>query len=234
MAYFTWLKIIPTLDAQHGASGRQARHGENERGLTALEQWKDEENIRRLAYEYTELLVASLDRGEFTFWTDSEVCRMRHTLLIRSKESFDRYYHIGSHRLFVTLLPILREVQECDIRPVTGKALLADLLEGNDPSEGVILETASRALALLAIRKAVMRLPVEVLPEGIVQVSLTAPVRQRTAAEKQARDAVAQSLGEDASRYMAMLAAAVADLDSPDNGSQYVSRPLVHSRGMSF
>jgi hypothetical protein len=32
VALFTWLKIIPTLDAQHGNTGRQKRLGEHEKG----------------------------------------------------------------------------------------------------------------------------------------------------------------------------------------------------------
>lgn len=235
VAYFTWLKIIPTLDAQHGATGRQARHGENETGLTALQEWKDEENIRRLAYEYTELLVASLDRGIFRFWTDSPKYRLRHGLLIRNKETFDQYYPIGSHRLYVTLLPIIREVQECEILPVTGEAYMTRLLEMKEPAMERILYTACRALALLTMRKAVQRLPIEVLPEGVVQVSYTAPIKQRAAAEKSARDAVAASLGEDAFRYLGLLSAAIAAEEEGDETyKSYIPRPLVHSRGMSF
>ena len=43
VAYFAWLKIIPTLDAQHDETGRSRRLGENEKGLTALQEFKDEE-----------------------------------------------------------------------------------------------------------------------------------------------------------------------------------------------
>ena len=51
VAMFTWLKVIPTLDAQHGTAGRGKHLGENETGMTALQEFKDEENIRNLAYE---------------------------------------------------------------------------------------------------------------------------------------------------------------------------------------
>lgn len=34
VAMFTWLKIIPTLDAQHGTAGRGKHLGENETGMT--------------------------------------------------------------------------------------------------------------------------------------------------------------------------------------------------------
>ena len=51
VAYFAWVKVVPTLDAQHGGSGRQRKLGENEKGLTALQEYKDEMNILNLAYE---------------------------------------------------------------------------------------------------------------------------------------------------------------------------------------
>ena len=51
VAMFTWLKVIPTLDAQHGTAGRGKHLGENETGMTALQEFKAEENIRNLAYE---------------------------------------------------------------------------------------------------------------------------------------------------------------------------------------
>ena len=35
VAMFTWLKVIPTLDAQHGTAGRGKHLGENETGMSA-------------------------------------------------------------------------------------------------------------------------------------------------------------------------------------------------------
>ena len=235
VAFFTWLKIIPTLDAQHGDAGRAARLGENEKGLSALEKFHDEENILRLAYEATDALISELDREEFAFWTSSRKYKMRDGLLIRSKEQFDEYYNIGSHRLFVTLLPMIREVQTADIEPVIGRKYMAAILKGDELICDALFDTAARAVALLSIKKAVERLPVEVLPEGIVQVQQSQPVKSRLKAEKAARDAVSASLGSDAARYLAQLQDLVAELDA---GNETVDRtvpgPIVHSKGMSF
>lgn len=235
VAYFTWLKIIPTLDAQHGDTGRAARLGENEKGLTALEKFHDEENILRLAYEATDALIAELDRRAFTFWTSSRKYKMREGLLIWSKEQFDEYYNIGSHRLFVTLLPMIREVQAADVAPVIGRKYMKALLSGDDDIVTVLMEPAARAVALLTIKKAVERLPVEVLPEGIVQVQQSQPVKSRLKAEKAARDAVAASLGSDAVRYLAQLQDLVAELDAENEPvDRTVPGPIIHSKGMSF
>ena len=118
VALFSWLKIIPTLDAMHDNTGRAKRIGENEKGLTALEQYKDEANILRLAYEATDALIEQMDCEAFDFWTTSRKYRQRSGLLVRNKETFDEFYLIGSHRLFLTLLPIIREVQAASVAPI--------------------------------------------------------------------------------------------------------------------
>lgn len=235
VAFFAWLKIIPTLDAQHDGAGRSRRLGENEKGLTALQEFKDEENITRLAYEATDALVEALDRGAYTFWISSRKYRQREGLLIRSKEDFDEYYNIGSHRLFVTLLPIIREVQCADVAPILGTKYLNALLQGEEPATEALNDLAARAVALLSIKKAVERLPIEVIPEGIVQIQQSQPIKSRLKAEQSARATVAASLEADARRCLARLQALVAQLDAegevPDST---MSGPIVHSKGMSF
>ena len=235
VAFFTWLKIIPTLDAQHDESGRSRRLGENEKGLTAIQEFKDEENILRLAYEATDALIEVMDREAFQFWTESPKYKQREGLLIRSKEEFDNYYIIGSHRLFVTLLPIIREVQGATVAPVLGK-YLTPILSGVDSDTFSLMKgTAARAVALLTMQKAVERLPIEVIPEGIVQIQQSQPVKSRLRAEQSARASVASSLGADANRALEYLQQLVAQLDA--DGAEVdtsITGPIVHSKGMSF
>lgn len=236
VALFTWLKIIPTLDAQHDNTGRSRRLGENEKGLTALQEFKDEQNILRLAYEATDALIEIMDREAFPFWTKSRKYNLRRGLLIQSKEEFDEYYNIGSHRLFVTLLPIIREVQGAQIAPVLGCKYLSLLLNGKDSEiTGLLKEPAARAVALLTMQKAIERLPVEVIPEGVVQIQQSQPVNSRLRAEQSARAAVAASLGADAKKYIENIQDTVAQLDAEGETSDHsMPGPIVHSKGMSF
>lgn len=236
VAFFTWLRIIPTLDAQHDGNGRQRRLGENEKGLSALQEYKDEQNILRLAYEAVDALIAELDAGEFPFWTGSRKYRLRRGLLLRSKEEFDEYYNIGSHRLFVTLLPIIREVQGGQISPILGDRYSDILIQGEDEKICSRLgDPARRALALLTMQKAIERLPVEVIPEGVVQVQISQPVKSRLKAEREARNAVAASLGADGERSLRQLQDIVAALDGEENAAESsMPHPLIHSRGMTF
>lgn len=235
VALFTWLKVIPTLDAQHDENGRSRRLGENEKGLTALQEYKDEENITRMAYEAVDALVEVLDAAKFDFWTTSRKYKQREGLLIQSREEFDEFYNIGSSRLFVTLLPIIREVQRSTVEPAVGAYLPGLLARDGSVITARLMEPAARALALLTMQKAIERLPVMVLPEGIVQVQISQPVKSYLKAEQAARAQVAASLGADAERYLRALQAIVAELDA--DGTEvdtYLPGPIVHSKGMTF
>lgn len=235
VALFTWLKIIPTLDAQHDGTGRQRRLGENEKGLTALQEFKDERNILQMAYEAVDALIEVMDREAFEFWTGSRKYRLRKGLLIQSKEEFDEYYTIGSHRLFVTLLPIIREVQGAQVAPVLGRYMPQLLSYEDQDITDLLREPACRAVALLTMQKAIERLPVEVIPEGVVQIQQSQPVNSRLKAEQAARAAVAKSLGTDADRYIQTLQDMVAQLDAKDNTPDpSMTGPIVHSKGMTF
>ena len=238
VAMFTWLKILAPLDAQHGNAGRGKTLGENQHGMTALQEWEDKESIRAMAYEATDALIEVLDTNEWDWWTSSSKCKQRTGLLLPSKEVFDEYYMIGSHRLFLTLLPMIAEVQAGDIVPIVTAAHMAQLLSGDGLDAEVrvkLLELARRPLALLTMKKAVERLPVEVLPEGIVQVQQQATVKQKLKAEKSAREAVAASLGADAERYLQLLQDAISALDSDEGAvDYYLSGPTVQSKGITY
>ena len=240
VAMFTWLKILAPLDAQHGNAGRGKVLGENQHGMSAVQEQEDKESIRAMSYEATDALIEVLDSAEWAWWTSSAKCQLRAGLLLPSKEIFDGYYVIGSHRLFLTLLPMIAEVQAGDIAPIVTAAHMGELLDSNAPgmesaTRSRLLDLARRPLALLTMKKAVERLPVEVLPEGIVQVQQQAPVKQRLKAEKSAREAVAAALGADAERYLQLLQDAISALDSTDGDvDYYLSGPTVQSKGITY
>jgi hypothetical protein len=236
VAFFTWLKLIPTLDAQHDANGRNKKYGENEHGLTAVQEFKDESNILNLAYEATDALVECLENNKFDFWEKSTTKKAMDNLLIKNKSEFDTYYHIGSHRLFLILVPMIREVQESAIIPIIGEKYYDSLVQNEQLIVNRIKEEVCRPLALLTIRKAVQRLPIEVLPSGIVQVQQTGTVREKLKAEKEARVAVADSLKDDADLQLQQLQDIITDMDSTDDEKKdyYIGRPTVQSTGMTF
>ena len=215
-------------------AGRQRKLGENEKGLTALQEYKDEMNILNLAYESVDALVGFLEEKQFDFWEKSLAKRQMDGLLIRTKDEFDEFYHIGSHRLFLILVPILREIQRTDILPVVGKEQF-DWLVRRDPDVcDTLLEECQRPLALLVI-KAVDRLPVEVIRKVSYRCSRPGTVKEKLRAEKEARKSVADSLQADADRYLQELQDTVAALDAaPEGVDFYVSGPTLQSKGITF
>lgn len=234
-AMFTWLKVIPTLEAQHGNAGRGKRLGENEHGLTGAQEFKDEDNIRNMAYEAIDALVELLDDKAFDFWTNSPKKKAIEKLLIRDKETFDLYYHTGSHRLFLTLVPMIREVQEDHIIPILTRDRFDRLLQGDETLTAKLMDAARRPLALLAIKKAVERLPIEILPTGIVQVQQSATVRDKVRAEKAARESVAAALSADAAAQLEKLTDLVAELAAGETPVDYhVNGPTLQTKGITF
>lgn len=238
IAMFAWIKVIPTLDAQHSTAGRGKHLGENEHGMTAVQEFKDEENIRSMAYQAVDALVAEMEEKAFSWWTSSKKHQQLQTLLIRDKDTFDEFFVIGSHRLFLTLIPMIREVQDAYLVPILGYQRMSALLDGTSDLPANILPMVQRPLALLAMKRAVERLPIEVLPDGIVQVQQVGMVRDRMKAEQQARNSVAQNLSKDAEEFLNILTNAIQTIDAEakriDEPDYYVPQATVQKSGITF
>ena len=229
IAMFAWIRVIPTLDAQHSTAGRGKHLGENEHGMTAVQEFKDEENIRSMAYQAVDALVAEMEEKAFSWWTSSKKHQQLQTLLIRDKDTFDEFFVIGSHRLFLTLIPMIREVQDAYLVPILGYQRMSALLDGTSDLPANILPMVQRPLALLAMKRAVERLPIEVLPDGIVQVQQVGMV---------ARNSVAQNLSKDAEEFLNILTNAIQTIDAEakriDEPDYYVPQATIQKTGITF
>ena len=235
VSFFTWLRIIPTLDAQHDEAGRGKRLGENEKGLTALQEWKDEENIRRLAFEATDRLLVMLDEGRFDWWAECPGCKYRWTNLLRNKREFDRYYVLHNHLVFMYIRPIIDEVQYSVIRPSVGAERFDRLLKEREKFNQELLEAAQRPLALLVMARAFRRLSAEILPGGATQLQMSQPVASRMKADREARESVAAELEDSGRDALRRLEAMVAELDKSETTDTFFgARHISHSRGFSF
>jgi hypothetical protein len=154
-------------------------------------------------------------------------------LLLNSKEAFDFYYVTGSHRLFLTLAPIIREVQQRHIIPIITYGRYEKLVAGQQVAEG-FRDAVCRPLALLSMSKAVERLPVEVLPDGVVQVQLAGSVREKLR-RKPKRARQWQKAGTRWHADLAALEDLVAALDAaPDEPDLYVPSITLQSKGITF
>jgi len=235
IALFTWVRVIPTLDAQHGNNGRQRRLGENEKGLTALQEYKDEANILNMAYESVDALIAFMDKKAFEFWINSPKKEAINKLLIKSKDEFDSYYIIGSHRLFLTLIPIIKEIQDRHIIPVITRANYDLLISEDKDTVDKLKDAVCRPLALLTIRQAILRLPVEILPDAIVQVQQVGNIKERIKAEAEARRSVAEELEQSAKTDLSDLQDIIIEMNNVDEEPDlYILKPTINTKGVTF
>ena len=167
-ALFAYVKMIPSLDAGHGNDGRKKGIGENEKELTALEQYKDEANILNLAYEALEDLLNFLEEQRFEAWENAPVKQMLKSLVITKLSEFNEYFTLGSSRMFFTMLPMIREVQEMKVVPAVTKTRMTALLEAMKATEPTdeqkvlldMLPLVRRPLVLASLALAIKRLPV--------------------------------------------------------------------------
>ena len=243
-ALFAYVKMIPSLDAGHGNDGRKKGIGENEKELTALEQYKDEANILNLAYEALEDLLIFLEEQRFEAWENAPVKQMLKSLVITKLSEFNEYFTLNSSRMFFTMLPMIREVQEMKVVPAVTKTRMTALLEAMKAGEPTdeqkelleMLPLIRRPLVLASLALAIKRLPVEVLPDGIVQTQITGSIREKRIAAKEASRAVIDSLTDDANAAFSVLQDYIAEQDGEDLTERYVVPPSQKDgiKGFSF
>lgn len=241
---FAWLKIIPTLEAQHSNTGRQKRLGDNEKGLTATEQFKDESNILNLAYDSLDDLLDFLNANvkDLPFWKESQVYKEMQNLVIPNLETFDRYYKISSFRLFVAILPWIREVQDNDLIPVLTRERLDIFLEAIRKKETDLTDADKkligikdkiyRPVVLLTMLKAFRRLPVQAIPEGLVQVQIIGTVKERIRATETAIKTQIANLTDDARNAIFSLESELINLDG--SGETFVPEARIIGNGFTF
>lgn len=205
-ALFAYVKILPTLDAGHSNTGRSRALGEYVRGLTAVEAYKDEANILALGYEALENLIQYAEEMQFPEWKAFLEQKRISTLLIQSREVFDRYFTLNSARMFYALVPMMHDVQRNDIIQRVSSEQITAMLEAEKVTEqtddtkkivDILVNYVRPAIVYGTMIKALNRLPVEIFPEGLLQTQITGTVKEKKTATEEARKAMVESLKED-------------------------------------
>jgi hypothetical protein len=233
-ALFAYVRLLPSLDAQHSNGGRKKTVGTEERALTAVEQYKDENNILNLGYEALEDLLSYLELNAIPTWLASETRKSTANLLVPTLEAFNEYFRIGSARLFYTLVPMIREVQNRNVVSIIKATRVTEIIAAfaaatkTDAQTALIALTQDyirRPLILATMALALKRLPVELLPEGIVQTQIVGTVKEKLVANEKTRLTLIQSLEQDASIGFTALQEQVAVLDGAVATERYVEAP---------
>lgn len=244
-ALFAYVRLLPSLDAGHSNSGRKKTLGEKDRALTAAEAYKDESNILNLAYEAMEDLLLFLEEQQVESWLASPVRKSTGNLLIPSLEIFNQYFKIDSARMYYTLLPMMRDVQDDIITPAVTTArvtlMLAAMAATTPTAEQknllTLIETyVRRPLALATISLALQRLPVDMLPDGIVQTQITGTIKEKLVANETTRKSLIATLDKTVELKMTALQEQITMLDGANMQERYVEPPQANEnvKGFSF
>jgi hypothetical protein len=159
-------------DVSHGDDGRKIQIDSVHEKLPWEWQLKRDDAIQLdNYYKAVDRLLAFLDREEIPEWTNSENKKTADSLFVRNAEIFDRYFPIEqSGRMYMILLPFIREAERLYIKPALG-ADYKKLLSKTDLSEheNELLEYVYPPVPLFAMSIAIRRLPIGIIPAGIIR-----------------------------------------------------------------
>lgn len=242
-ALFAYVRLLPSLDAGHTNNGRKKDIASDERALTAAEAYKDESNILSLAYEALDDLIQYAELKAFPEWINSPVRSLVSELLLPTPEMFNRYFALNSVRMYYTIVPIVREMQNLHIASTYTSALLAETVEAIKATTPTERQTTLRnmahkfampALALQSMATAAERLPVEVFPYGVMTTQIIGTAKERKNADKDNISKFVASLRSQAERHLLSLQTEIEKLNGTDTDTAYVIEPKAVGKGFRF
>lgn len=171
VAILACLRMYQKNDLSHEDDGRKFKVSTDGVDKIPWEWQLDRDDAIQMEayYRAVDSLVDYLNTNLPDEWKQSRLYRETRSLIVKDAEEFDRYYPIQrSGRIFLLLVPFIREAQEMTVKPAYGKTEWETLItEGEDESEAHY--AASMAVCLLAMSAALTRLPLKVLPCGVVR-----------------------------------------------------------------
>ncbi|MFZ4569772.1 MAG: DUF6712 family protein [Bacteroidales bacterium] len=157
-------------------------------------------------------------------WKTSPAFLATRELFIGKVEEFEKVFRIGGSRLvFLSLVPIMRRIQDNEIKSCFSAEKYAELLEdmaGNEISaaNAIIIDKIQQPLALLTLSLAAKRLTAEILPDGIFSNLTTVVIKAKNPASKIDRNEVSSSLEKDGMRELRKLQDHMAALEAEADG----------------
>ena len=177
VSQFAYLEFAPIRDLKDDGNGRRLHVDENSKIPSDRLIDRQEEKIFQRAYRGMDRLIDFLNDNKVTFqdWLNSELYKQRSSLLIPDPKSFDDIFPIeNSSWLFLKCLPFNKQSQDHAIKYI-GETRFQSLLTHLPTKawEGVeeeLYNHLSIAIAYSTMAKAYKRLPIRMLPDGMVKM----------------------------------------------------------------
>ena len=172
IAIMATLQMYRKNDVSHEDSGRKVVVASDGTDKIPWEWQLDRDDAIHMEeyYQAVEQLIDYLNKTQLKEWMKSEPKRLADTLLIRSGREFDKYFPIqSSERMYLLLVGFIREVQIRHIRPAYGADKWDALLKERSTPESEVRFAACKATALLSMSLALLRMPLQLIPGGVVR-----------------------------------------------------------------
>ena len=172
IAIMATLQMYRKNDVSHEDSGRKVTVSSDGTDKIPWEWQLDRDDAIHMEeyYQAVEQLIDYLNKTQLKERMESEQKQLADTLLIRSGREFDKYFPIqSSERMYLLLVGFIREVQIRYIRPAYGADKWDDLLKDRSTPENEVRFAACKATALLSMSLAMLRMPLQLIPGGVVR-----------------------------------------------------------------
>lgn len=171
IALLATLRMYQKNDLSHEDDGRKFKTATDNSEKLPWEWQLDRDDALHLEeyYKAVDVLIRYLNKKELKEWTDSGLYQSSQALIIRSGAAFDTYFPIEkSERLFLVLVPFIREAQMLTVKRAYGSAWNALLTEKDVPETDAHF-AACKAVALLAMSMALRRQALSLIPGGVIR-----------------------------------------------------------------
>lgn len=159
-------------DISHEDTGRKVKiDSGNEKIPWEWQLKRDDEIQLDRYYQAVDVLIRFLDSTNYTEWHNSDQKKLANSLFIKNSDKFNLYFPIdASGRIYMMLLPWIREAERKYIKPVLGDEY-EKYLTGTSltDAEKEILELIYPPIPLFAMSIAIRRMPLGVIPAGIIR-----------------------------------------------------------------
>lgn len=235
-ALHAYRRYAPSNDVTHSDKGRQIFVSDDEKPAFEWMLDKDDQNLLSLAHEAVDVLLDFLQEhlsddpdasGIAAAWGGSATYADLKGLFVNDVEIFENIFFInGSRRVLMAVLPSIREAQENEIRPCLTQEKYDELIELQRDDEladedKVIVEKIRPALVYLALSKAVKRLAVEVLPNGLFLNLVGSVIQGKNPAPAKDRIELSKILEQEGQRELKRLIEYLRKLSQEASGETY-------------
>ena len=172
IALLATLRLYQKNDLSHEDDGRKFKTSTDGTDKLPWEWQLDRDDALQLEayFRAVDSLIAYLNKVKPEEWTGTALYRSVRQLIVRSGADFDRYFPIQrSERTYLLLAPFIREAQLMTVADAYGAGWPKLLEEEDMASETAAHYAAAMATCLLAMATALTRLPLKLLPCGVVR-----------------------------------------------------------------